>query len=98
MALEVGGVVRIFVVRKFEHVQFVINTLADEFSPVEQAEATELLHTSNYQDVFSKSEYDLGCVIIEHRIDKGDARQIKQGLRRQLQTSLPIIDTFTENM
>jgi len=79
-----------------EHVQSVINTLAIELSAGEPAEASELLHT--YQDVFSKSEYDLGRTMTEHKIDTGDARPIKQGLCRQPQTSLRIIDTFTENM
>jgi len=80
-----------------EHVQCVIDTLAAKLSVRKQAEATELLHT--YQDVFSKSEYDLGRTLMtEHRIDTGVARPIKQGLHRQPQTSLPIIDTFTENM
>jgi len=52
-----------------------------------------------YQDVFSKSEYDLGrTTLTEHRIDTGDARPIKQGLRKQPQTIFPVMDTFNENM
>jgi len=75
----------------------VIDTLAIELSTGEQAEGTELLHT--YQNVFSKSEYDLGRTsMTEYKIDTGYARPIKQGLRWQPQTSLPIIDTFSENM
>jgi len=73
----------------------VINTLAAELSLGEQAEATELLHT--YQDVFSKSKNDLGRTLMtKHRINTGDARLVF--ILSYLQTSLPIIDTFTENM
>jgi len=52
-----------------------------------------------YQDVFLRHEYDLGCTtLIEHKIDTSDARPIKQGLRKQPQTSHAIIDEFTSNM
>jgi len=79
---------------EFEHIQSVIDSLPGELSVVERLEAIELLHT--YQDVFSKNEYDLGRTsLTKHRIDTGDARPIKQGLRRQPQTSLLLIDTFT---
>jgi len=48
--------------------------------------------------VFSRHEYDLGRTTqIEHRIDTSDARLIKQGLRRQPQTTHAIIDEFTSN-
>jgi len=68
---------------EFEHIQSVIDILPGELSVVERLEAIELLHT--YQDVFSKSKYDMGrTTLTEHRIDTGDARPIKQGLRRQL--------------
>jgi len=81
----------------FEHIQSVIDSLPGELSVIERLEAIKLLHT--YQDVFSKSEYDFGRrSLLEQTIDTGDARPIKQGLRRQTQTSLPVIDTFTENM
>jgi len=80
-----------------EHVQSVIDTLAIELSLGEKAEASELLHT--YQDVFTKSEYDLGRTsMTEHNNDTGNTRPIKQGLRKQPQTSLPIIENFTKNM
>jgi len=42
---------------EFQHIQFVIDSLPGELSVVERREAIELLQT--YQDVFSKSEYDL---------------------------------------
>jgi len=38
---------------------------------------------TQYQDVFSKSEYDLGCTsAVTHRIETGSARPVRQQLRR----------------
>jgi len=77
--------------------QSVIGSLPGELNIIERLEAIELLY--RYQDVFSKNVYDLGRTpLTEHHIDTGDVRRIKQGLRRQPQPSLPVIDTFTENM
>jgi len=42
----------------FEHIQSVIDSLPGDLSIIQRLEAIELLHT--YQDVFTKSEYDLG--------------------------------------
>jgi len=75
----------------------VVDSLPSEFSVEERLEAVELLH--QYQDVFSRHEYDLGpTMLMEHTIDTSDARPIKQGLRRQAQTNHTIIDEFTTNM
>jgi len=53
---------------EFQHIQSVIDSLPRELSVVERREAIELLQM--YQDVFSKSEYDLGRITLtEHRID-----------------------------
>ncbi len=39
---------------------------------------------SEFQDVFSKGDDDLGQTdLVEHRIDTGNARPIRQRLRRQ---------------
>jgi len=82
---------------EFEHIQSVIDSLPGELSVVEQIEAIELLHT--YQDVFSKNEYDLGRTsLTEHRINTGGCSTDQARVRRQPQTSLPVIDTFTENI
>jgi len=78
-------------VQTYEHIQSVVDSLPSELSVEERLEAVELLH--QYQDVFSRHEYDLGrTTLIEHTIDRSDARPIKQGLRRQPQTSHAIID------
>jgi len=75
----------------------VVNFLPVKLSVEERLEAVELLH--QYQDVFSRHEYDLGrTTLMEHTIDTSDTRAIKQGLRRQPQTTYAIIDEFTSNM
>jgi len=75
----------------------VVDSLPSELSVEERLEAVELLH--QYQDVFSRHEYDLGrTTLIEHKIDTSDAGPIKLGLRRQPQTTHAIIDEFTNNM
>jgi len=81
----------------YEHIQSVVNSLPSELSVEERLETIELLH--QYQDVFSCHEYDLGRTTLrEHKIDTSDARPLKQGLRRQPQTTHVIIDEFTSNM
>jgi len=63
----------------YEHIQSVVDSLPSELSFEERLEAVGLLH--QYQDVFSRHEYDLGrTTLIEHKIDTSDARPIKQGL------------------
>jgi len=81
----------------YEHIQLVVDSLPSELSVEERLEAVELLH--QYQDVFSRHEYDLWrTTLIEHTIDTFDARPKKQGPRRQPQTTHVIIDEFTSNM
>jgi len=81
----------------YEHIQSMLDSLPSELSVEERLEAVELLH--QYQDVFSRHEFDLGrTMLIEHKIDTSDARPIKQGLRRQPQTTHVIIAEFTSNM
>jgi len=75
----------------------VVDSLPSDLSVEERLEAVELLH--QYQDVFSRHEYNLGpTTLIEHKINTSDARPIKQGFRRQPQTTHAIIDEFTSNM
>jgi hypothetical protein len=48
---------------------------------------------------FSKHEFDLGCTsILQHRIDTGTSRPIRQGLRRHPQVYLNVIDERVESM
>ena len=53
----------------------------------------------DYADVFSQSEYDLGRTeIISHHIDTGDARPVRQPLRRYPPAHLEAISTHVDNM
>jgi len=52
----------------YEHLQSVVDSLPTELSMEERLEAVELLH--QYQDVFSRHEYDLGrTTLVKHKID-----------------------------
>ena len=52
-----------------------------------------------YPDVFSKNEFDLGRTsLITHNIDTGNAKPIRQGLRRQAQVHLDVIDEEVAKM
>jgi len=43
---------------------------------------SDLVH--QYEDVFSKTEIDVGCTrLLEHHIDTGQHRPVGQALRRQ---------------
>ncbi len=49
--------------------------------------------------MFSKDEYDLGRTpLMTHTIDTGDARPIRQGLRRHPQAYLDVIDSEVDKM
>jgi len=54
---------------------------------------------NKYSDIFSKSEFDLGETPLGiHRIDTGDARPVRQTLRRQPYDLVPKIDAYVEDM
>ena len=75
----------------FSHVQPVIDSLPDSLSGSERGQATDLIQ--EYEDVFSKGEHDLGrTTLITHHIETGDARPIRQALRRHPQVYNDIID------
>ena len=79
------------------HLQPIIDSLPSDLTVEERNEAINLLF--NYNDVFSRHEYDLGrTTLMEHRIDTGNARPIRQQLRRHPQTYLNVIDTEIEKM
>ena len=60
-------------------------------------ELKTILH--KYSDVFSRSEYDIGCTgLAKHTIDTGNARPIKQMLRKTPLPHIPIIDEQLEVM
>ena len=74
-----------------DHVRPVI----DRVDPSVPADIRNRLDTllCTYSDVFSKSEFDLGCTdIVQHRIDTQDQPPFRQTLRPQPRAHLPVID------
>ena len=68
-----------------------------EFPEKERKQVQVLLE--QFSDVFSKHEFDLGCTpLMQHHIDTGTARPIRQGLRRHPQVHLDAIDEQVDKM
>ena len=64
-----------------EHLSETYKASTEHLSASEQSRLAALLN--EHEDVFAKSEFDLGTFTdIEHGIDTGDARPIKQRMRR----------------
>ena len=81
----------------FMHLQPVLETLPTELTPLVKEEAITFI--KGYSDVFSKGEFDLcRTSLIMHHIDTGDAKPIRQPLRRHPQVYLDIIDTEIAKM
>jgi hypothetical protein len=77
--------------------QCLINALPSELSEQQRKQATDLVRS--YEDVFSQGEYDIGRThLVEHGIDTGDHRPIRQPLRRHPISHLEIIDQQVEEM
>ena len=80
-----------------EHLEELIEGVSDEVTEEGKHSLRDLLY--EFPDVFSSSDSDLGQTgIAQHYIDTGEARPIRQTLRRQPMAHLPQIDTFTEDM
>jgi len=77
--------------------QCLINALPSELSEQQRKQATDLIRT--FEDVFSQGEYDIGRThLVEHGIDTGDHRPIRQPLRRHPISHLDVIDQQVEEM
>ena len=71
--------------------------LPEDLSVVENAKAEEFIRQN--ADVFSRSEYDLGRnKLMEHSIDTGSNKPVKQVLRRHPIAFLPSIDQKVDEM
>ena len=69
----------------------IVAGLSVDLSEDERKEAVQFIH--QHADIFSKHEFDLGrTTLLEHRINTGDARPVRQGLRRHPQVHLELID------
>ena len=83
--------------KDISHFKPVIESLPVGMTSAERYEAVKLVEA--YQDVFPRDEYDLGRTrLIEHRIETGEARPIRQGLRRHRQVHLEVIDKEVKKM
>ena len=80
-----------------DHVAPIIDRV-DSSVPTATKERLRNLLT-NYEDVFSRDEYDLGSTnIVQHHIDTGDNRPFRQPLRPQPRAQLPVIDRLLDEM
>lgn len=74
-----------------------LHRVDNSVEPEVRAELQALLRS--YQDVFSYSEFDLGCTsLAQHDIDTGESRPFKQALRPQPRVHLPAIDKLIHDM
>ena len=77
--------------------QLLVDALPSELSDQQRQSATALIRS--YEDVFSQGEYDIGRThLVEHGIDTGDHRPIRQPLRRHPITHLEVIYQQVEEM
>jgi hypothetical protein len=78
-----------------------VTTIMARVDPQVAKEGRDQIHSllMRYRDVFSQSEYDLGQTgLIRHRIETGDARPIRQSLRRFPPLHLEAIKQQTDEM
>jgi len=84
-------------VKDTSHVDCIVDRLPKDLSPEETRSATKFIRSKAH--LFSRGEYDVGRTdIIEHSIDTGDSRPIKQSLRRHATAHLPYIDATVDDM
>ena len=76
-------------------VQPLLDKLPDDLPVDQRAQVEQLLHS--YQDLLSTGPYDMGRTdLVEHAIDTGNSRPIRQGLRRHPIAHLDEIDRQVE--
>ena len=80
--------------------EFVDTLVEDVNASVSENGVCELRNLlKNYKHVFSESEFDLGRTdIVKHRIETGEARPVRQQLRRFPPAHLEAISEHVENM
>lgn len=77
--------------------QTIIDSLPNCLSESQLQTATDLIRS--FEDVFSQNEYDIGKThLVEHTIDTGTHRPIRQTLRRHPLAHLETIDEQVEEM
>lgn len=79
------------------HLQSMINTLPSSLTDDERQRVVALL--MEFKDSFSKNEYDIGRTkLIQHSIDTGDSRPVREQLRRHPQAYLEFIDAEVDKL
>ena len=64
-----------------QHIRWLLEDVREHAAPDVRDEAVRLL--TEFADVFATSDFDLGSFdALEHQIDTGDARPVKQRMRR----------------
>jgi len=79
------------------HIQPIMDGVDNSVSPEDRVHLQALL--GRYTDIFSQGEYDLGRThVVEHYIDTGNNRPVRQSLRRQPPLYQNAIQEQTEQM
>ena len=77
--------------------QPLVDKLPEDLTAEQRQQVTDLLQ--EYDGIFSKSQYDMGrTTLIEHSIDTGDNRPIRQGLRRHPMAHFDVTDDQVDEM
>jgi predicted aspartyl protease/transposase InsO family protein len=80
-----------------EIVEVLTSKLPGDLTADQQLSVRQLL--MQYDDIFSRGAYDMGRTsLVEHSIDTGDHRPIRQGLRRHPMAHLTMIDEQVNEM
>jgi len=83
--------------QSYLHLSYLLEGMDGDVSEDQRSELTKILR--KYADVFSKGELDLGeTSLASHQIDTGDARPMRQTLRRQPHHLLQKIDENVQDM
>ena len=79
------------------HIQPIVDKLPSSLTPDQRERAIELIKRN--ADVFSRSEYDVGCTdFLTARIVTDDHRPITEPLRRHARAYLDVIDETVDRM
>jgi len=79
------------------HLDCLLNQLGDNLSAQQKETVTQFIRKN--ADVFSASEFDLGCTgLLEHSIELNSNKPVRQALRRHPVAYLPLIDDCVDSM